>query len=328
MKIVIPDDYQGAVSRLECFTKLAGHEVLIYRDTVKDIDTLVERFHDADALVLIRERTAITAALLERLPRLKLISQTGGGTAHIDITACNERDLTVCAGSGSPVATAELTFALILAALRHIPAEVQHLREGGWQSTLGSTLSGKTLGIYGYGKIGALVAAYGKAFAMQVLVWGRENSLARAQVDGYAVAPNRAVLFAQSDVLSLHLRLSKETRGIVTASDLARMKSSALIVNTARAELIERGALVDALKAGRPGFAAVDVFEEEPVLGAQHPLLQLANAICTPHLGYVEQESYQLYFGQAFDQVLAFASGKPINVVNQPQNRPGNEART
>jgi D-3-phosphoglycerate dehydrogenase / 2-oxoglutarate reductase len=316
MKIVIPDDYQGAVAQLECYTKLAGHEVVIYRDTVKNIDILAERFRDADALVLIRERTAITAALLDRLPRLKLISQTGKGIAHIDVAACSARGVIVCTGTGSPVAPAELSFALILAAARRIPQEVKHLREGGWQSTLGTTLKGKTLGIYGYGKIGALVAGYGKAFGMRVLVWGSENSIARAQADGYITASDRAPFFAEADVLSLHLRLTRETRGLVSAADLARMKSSALLVNTARAELIEPGALVDALRAGRPGFAAVDVFEEEPVLGARHPLLQLENAICTPHLGYVEQESYELYFGQAFDHVIAFAAGKPIDVVN------------
>ena len=319
MKIVIPDDYQGAVAQLECYARLTGHEVVIYRDTVKDIDLLAERFRDADALALIRERTAITAALLDRLPRLKLISQTGKGIAHIDIAACRARSVMVCAGTGSPVAPAELAFALILAAARRIPQEVQHLREGGWQSTLGTTLKGKTLGIYGYGKIGALVAGYGKAFAMRVLVWGSENSTASAQADGYFVAADRAAFFAEADMLSLHLRLTKETRGMVSAADLACMKSSAVLVNTARAELVEPGALVEALKAGHPGFAAVDVFEEEPVLGARHPLLQLANAICTPHLGYVEQESYELYFGQAFDQIIAFAAGKPINVVNPAQ---------
>lgn len=317
MKIVIPDDYQGAVAGLRCFTRMAGHEVVIFRDTVRDIDALAERLCEAEALVLIRERTPITGALLDRLPRLKLISQTGKGTAHIDLDACARRGVTVCAGTGSPTAPAELTFALILAAARRIPQEVQHLREGGWQSTLGTALYGKTLGIYGYGKIGALVAGYGKAFGMSVLAWGRENSAARARADGHAVAADRASFFAQSDVLSLHLRLSEETRGVVSRADLAQMTPSALIVNTARAQLIESGALVEALKAGRPGFAAVDVFEEEPVLGARHPLLQLDNVICTPHLGYVERESYELYFGQAFDQINAFATGTPINVVGR-----------
>jgi D-3-phosphoglycerate dehydrogenase / 2-oxoglutarate reductase len=319
MKIVIPDDYQGAVAQLDCYAQLSRHAVVVYRDTVKDIEELAERFRDADALLLIRERTAITAALLDRLPQLKLISQTGKGIAHIDVAACSARGVAVCAGTGSPVAPAELTFALILASARRIPQEVQRLREGGWQSTLGKTLKGKTLGIFGYGKIGALVAGYGKAFGMTVLVWGSENSKVRARADGYCLAADRAAFFAEADVLSLHLRLTKETRGMVRSADLAGMKSSALLVNTARAELIEPGVLVDALKAGRPGFAAVDVFEEEPVLGARHPLLQIENAICTPHLGYVEKESYELYFGQAFEQIIAFAAGKPINVVNPTQ---------
>jgi len=319
MKIVIPDDYQGAVAQLDCYAQLSRHAVVVYRDTVKDIEELAERFRDADALLLIRERTAITAALLDRLPQLKLISQTGKGIAHIDVAACSARGVAVCAGTGSPVAPAELTFALILASARRIPQEVQRLREGGWQSTLGKTLKGKTLGIFGYGKIGALVAGYGKAFGMTVLVWGSENSKVRARADGYCLAADRAAFFAEADVLSLHLRLTKETRGMVRSADLAGMKSSALLVNTARAELIEPGVLVNALKAGRPGFAAVDVFEEEPVLGARHPLLQIENAICTPHLGYVEKESYELYFGQAFEQIIAFAAGKPINVVNPTQ---------
>lgn len=313
MQVVIPDDYQDAVRGLDCFAKLEGHEVTVFNDTVQDADALAERFRDADALVLIRERTSITDALLDRLPRLKLISQTGKGTAHIDLAACTRRGVTVCAGTGSPIAPAELTWALVMASMRHIPAEVARLRGGQWQSTVGRALRGRTLGLWGYGKIGSLVAGYGRAFGMRVLVWGREGSLSRAQTDGIAVAADRNALFEQSDVLSLHLRLTGETRGIVTAGDLARMKTDALLVNTSRAELIASGALESALRAGRPGFAAVDVFEEEPV--ADHPLLALDNALCTPHLGYVEKDSYELYFGQAFDQIVAFAAGTPINVV-------------
>lgn len=316
MQIVIPDDYQDAVRGLVCFQKLAGHGVTVFHDTVKDVDTLAERFQHADALVLIRERTRIHEDLLARLPRLKLISQTGKGTSHIDVAACTRRGIAVTAGTGSPYAPAELTWALVLAAVRRLPQEVARLRAGHWQSTLGTGLRGRTLGIWGYGKIGTLVAGYGRAFGMHVLVWGREGSLSRAQADGYAVASDPDSLFEQSDVLSLHIKLDKETRGIVTASDLARMKPDALLVNTSRAELIAAGALEAALRAGRPGFAAVDVYEEEPVLGAQHPLLALDNVVCTPHLGYVEKDSYELYFSQAFDQVVAFAAGTPVHVVN------------
>jgi D-3-phosphoglycerate dehydrogenase len=312
MRIIIPDDYQDAVRGLACFSKLTGHDVTIYTDTVKDLEALAQRFRDAEALVLIRERTRITDDLLARLPNLKLISQTGKGTAHIDLAACARRGVAVAVGTGSPYAPAELTWALVLAATRHIPQEVARLRAGEWQSTLGMGLRGRTLGIWGYGAIGKIVAGYGRAFGMDVRIWGREGSLARARSDGYTLAADRTALFEQSDVLSLHLKLNAETRGLVTAADLARMKTDALLVNTSRAELIAPGALEAALRAGRPGRAAVDVYEEEPVLGARHPLLALANAVCTPHLGYVEKDSYELYFGQAFDQVVAFAEGRPV----------------
>lgn len=314
MRIVIPDDYQDAVRSLDCFGKLAGHSVTIYQDTVKDVETLTSRFQDAEALVLIRERTAITESLLARLPNLKLISQTGKGIHHIDLEACTRHRVAVAIGSGSPYAPAELTWALIMAATRHIPQEVAGMQAGRWQTTLGVGLHGRTLGIFSYGKIGALVANYGRAFGMKVLVWGRDGSLSRAQADGFEIAASREALFAESDVLSLHTKLSKETRGIVTAADLALMKPSALLVNTSRAELIEKGALESALHLGRPGFAAVDVYEEEPV--TDHPLLHMTNVICTPHLGYVEKDSYELYFGIAFDQLQAFADGNPINLAN------------
>ncbi len=316
MHILIPDDYQNAVRSLDCFSRLAGHTVTVFTDAVQDLDTLAERFQPAEALVLIRERTRITDALLARLPRLKLISQTGKGTSHIDVAACTRRGVVVTAGTGSPYAPAELTWGLILAAARHIPQEAARLRAGHWQSTLGTSLRGRTLGIWGYGKIGALVAGYGRAFAMNVLIWGREGSLSRARSDGYATAAGKDALFEQSYVLSLHLKLDQETRGIVTAADLARMKPGALLVNASRAELIETGALEAALRAGRPGFAAVDVYEEEPVFGATHPLLKMDNAVCTPHLGYVEKDSYEMYFSQAFEQVAAFAEGNPVRVVN------------
>lgn len=304
MRIVIPDDYQDAVRGLACFSKLAAHEVTIYTDTVKETPLLAERFRDADALVLIRERTAITDELLALLPRLRIISQTGKGTAHIDTEACARRGVEVAVGTGSPYAPAELTWALVLAAMRRIPREAANLKEGRWQRELGTTVRGRTLGIYGYGKIGSLVAGFGRTFGMQVIVAGREGSRSRAVADGFRVADD---LFAESDVLSLHLRLTGETRGLVTRADLARMKRDALLVNTSRAELIEPGALEAALRAGRPGFAAVDVFEEEPV--ASHPLLALPNVLATPHVGYVERDSYELYFGQAFDNVLRFAAG-------------------
>jgi len=308
MNISIPDDYQDVIRTLGCFAKLREHRVTIHNDTVRDVEALVERFRDADALVLIRERTSIDDALLARLPRLKAISQTGRGTTHIDIDACTRRGVEVLVGTGSPYAPAELTWALVLAAMRRIPQEVAHLRAGGWQHLLGTTVRARTLGIYGYGKIGSLVAGYGRAFGMNVLVYGREGSRTRAQQDGFAIAAGRESFFERSDVLSLHLRLTEETRGIVRAADLARMKREALLVNTSRAELIEAGALVEALRAGRPGLAAVDVYEEEPILGASHPLLALDNVVATPHLGYVEKDSYELYFGEAFDNLLAFAS--------------------
>jgi D-3-phosphoglycerate dehydrogenase len=318
MRVIIPDDYQDAVRGLSCFTLLSGQEVTVLTDVVGDADALAERLADAEALVLIRERTPIGEALLARLPRLRLIAQTGRGTSHLDLDACARRGVTVTAGSGSPYAPAELTWALVLAALRHLPDEVERLRGGGWGRRLGTGLRGRTLGIWGYGKIGKLVAGYGAAFGMRVVAWGREGSLARAGADGVATAASREALLAAADVLSLHLRLEPVTRGIVGAADLARMKPEALLVNTSRAELVEPGALVAALRAGRPGFAAVDVYEEEPVLGAAHPLLRLPNALCTPHLGYVERDTYELYFGQAFEQVAAFAAGRPVGVVQAP----------
>lgn len=314
MKIVIPDDYQDAVRTLECFQKLSGHTVTIYHDTVKDIETLAQRLQEADALVLIRERTAITEALLARLPNLKVIGQTGRGTAHIDLEACTRCGVAVTTGAGSPYAPAELTWALILASVRYIPQEVAGMKAGKWQSTLGVGLYGRTLGILGYGKIGAVVANYGRAFGMKVLVWGREGSLIRARSDGFETADSQRDLFRRADVLSVHVKLTQETRGIVTADDLAAMKPSALFVNTSRAGLVTPGALVAALRAGRPGYAAVDVYEDEPV--TDHPLLQMGNVICTPHLGYVEKDSYEDYFGTTFDQVLAFFAGRPIGVVN------------
>jgi len=318
MKISVLDDYQNVVRTLDAFKKLAGHDVTVWNDHTKDTDVLAERLQDAEALVLIRERTPIRRALIERLPKLRLISQRSV-YPHIDVDACTEHGVLLCTDMhpGKPsYATAELTWGLALAAMRRIPQEMAALKAGRWQSTVGMGMRGKTLGIFGYGRIGSTVAGYGKAFGMKVLVWGREASLARARADGYAAAPNRQTFFEHSDIVSLHLRYMDATKGIVTAADLARMKPTSLIVNTSRAGLIEPGALVAALKQGRPGMAAVDVYEEEPVLGATHPLLALDNVVCTPHIGYVERDGYESQFSSSFGQVLAYAEGKPINMVN------------
>lgn len=320
MHLIIPDDYQDAVRGLDCFARLNEHQVTVLGKTPRDPAALADILREADALVLIRERTPITRALLERLPRLKLISQTGRGIAHIDLPACTEHGVAVAVGGGSPVGPAELTWALLLAAVRHLPAEVAALKAVRWQTTLGRELRGRTLGIFGYGSIGALVASYGRAFGMHVLVWGREGSLGRAAADGFAAAGSQRDLFARSDAVSLHIKLNAETRGIVTADDLAAMRPDSVLVNTSRAELIAPGALVAALHAGRPGFAAVDVYESEPALG--HPLLDLPNAIGTPHLGYVTRETYEQYFGDAFDHALDYFAGWPVDLLN-PETRGG-----
>lgn len=317
MKIAVIDDYQDAFRTLTCYAKLKGHEVLVYNDTEKDPARLAERLQEAEAVILTQQRSSFPAAVIERLPKLRLVSQTGRTTGHVDIKACTEHGVVVsAAGFGTPHPTAELTWGLILAALRHIPYEVRRLRGGHWQSTVGAGVQGKTLGIYAYGRIGSLVAHVGRAFSARVQCWGREGSLARARAAGYEVAGSRTAFFAESDILSLHLSLNNETRGIVTREDLARMKPTALIVNTSRAGIIAEGVLVEALKAGRPGFAAVDVFEDEPVIGAAHPLLKMDNVVATPHLGYVTRDNYEAYYGAAVDQILAYTAGNPINVLN------------
>ncbi len=327
MNIVILDDYQDVVRKLDCAAKLADYPFKVYNNTIKGLGQLSVRLRDADVVVLIRERTPITRQLVEKLPRLKLIAQTGRIGNHIDLAACTARGIAVAEGTGSPVAPAELTWALIMAALRRLPQYIGNLKHGAWQQSglksaamppnfgLGTVLRGKTLGIWGYGKIGQLVAGYGRAFGMQVLVWGRDASRARAVQDGHAAAASREEFFQRSDVLTLHLRLNDATRGIVTAADLAQMKPTALLVNTSRAELLEPEALINGLNRGRPGLAAIDVFESEPILQG-HALLRLENCICTPHIGYVEQESYELYFGSAFDNVLSFLRGTPTNIAN------------
>lgn len=318
MKVSILDDYHDTLRTLKAFEKLAGHEVTIWNDHVQDTEALAQRLKGAEALVLIRERTKIRAPLLERLPKLRLISQRSI-FPHIDVDACTRLGVVLSSNLnfGMPsYATAELTWGLIIASLREIPRQMESLKAGKWQAGVGNTLRGKTLGIFGYGRIGAVVAGYGKAFGMEVLVWARETSQARARADGHAVAPSKEAFFGECDVVSLHLRLIDATRGIVTAQDLARMKPTALIVNTSRAPLIEPGALVNALKSGRPGKAAVDVYEEEPLRDTRHPLLNMANVVCTPHLGYVTREDHEIAFAEIFDQINAYVANKPINVVN------------
>jgi D-3-phosphoglycerate dehydrogenase len=327
MNVVILDDYQDAVRNLQCASKLEEFPAKVYTNTVKGIGQLSVRLRDADIIVLIRERTHITRQLVEKLPRLRMIAQTGRVGSHLDVEACTERGIAVAEGVGSPVAPAELTWALIMAAMRRLPQYISTLKHGGWQQSgmksasmpvnygLGMVLKGKTLGIWGYGKIGQLVAGYGKAFGMKVLVWGRQAAREKALADGHQAANSREELFAESDVLSLHLRLNEETTGIVTLEDLGRMKPTALLVNTSRAELVAPEALIAALNRGRPGMAAIDVFESEPILQG-HALLRLENCICTPHIGYVELDSYELYFGAAFDNVVNFIRGTPTNIVN------------
>jgi D-3-phosphoglycerate dehydrogenase / 2-oxoglutarate reductase len=318
VKISILDDYHDTLRTLPCFRKLDGHDVTIWNDHVQDVDTLADRLEDTEALVLIRERTQIRAPLIERLRKLKLISQRSV-FPHIDIDACTSHGVIVSSSQHAETpsyAAAELTWGLVLAAMRQIPQQMAALRAGKWQIGVGSSVRYKTFGVYGYGRIGAVVAGYAKAFGMSVTIWAREASRARAQADGYDVAPSKDAFFAECDVVSLHMRLVPATRGIVSASDLARMKPSALLVNTSRAPLIERGALVTALQQGRPGMAAVDVYDEEPLLDTQHPLLRMDNVVCTPHIGYVTRDEYEIQFSDIFDQIIAYAAGAPINVVN------------
>ncbi|HEU4385901.1 MAG TPA: D-2-hydroxyacid dehydrogenase family protein [Anaeromyxobacteraceae bacterium] len=318
MKVTILDDWFDTLRTLRCFKKLAAHEVTIWNDHLEDVAALAERLRDAEALVLIRERTQVRAPLLERLPALRLISQRSV-YPHVDVDACTRLGVVLSSNlhAGTPsYATAELTFGLILAAARQIPQQMASLRAGRWQAGLGTTLRGRTLGIYGYGRIGKVVAGYGRAFAMEVLVWGREASLARARTDGYASAGSKEAFFEACDVLSLHMRLVPATRSIVTRADLARMKPEAILVNTSRAGLVEPGALAAALRAGRPGMAAVDVYEEEPLRDVDHPLLRLDRVVCTPHIGYGTREEWEIQFADVFDQVNAYASGAPTNVVN------------
>lgn len=325
--IVILDDYQDAVRKLECAARIDGFNTKVFTNTVKGVGQLAIRLRDAEVVVLIRERTPITRQLLEKLPKLRLIAQVGKAGPHLDVQACTDHGIAIAEGVGSPVAPAELTWALIMAAMRRLPQYIANLKHGTWQQSgfrsaamppnfaLGSALHGRTLGIWGYGRIGQIVAGYGRVFGMQVLVWGSASSREKAQKDGYLAAESQHAFFANSDVLSLHLRLSAHTQHIVQSSDLALMKPTALLVNTSRAELIEPDALAMALQQGRPGLAAVDVFESEPILQGQ-ALLRMENCICTPHIGYVEQDSYALYFGAAFDNIVNFAQGHPSHILN------------
>jgi D-3-phosphoglycerate dehydrogenase len=318
MRVSILDDYFDTLRTLDCFVKLDGHQVTVFTDHVQDIDQLADRLRDAEALVLIRERTEIRAPLLERLPKLRLISQRSV-YPHIDVDACTRLGIVVSSDlhAGSPsYATAELTWALVLAAMRQIPQQVASLEAGTWQMGIGHTLRSKTLGIFGYGRIGNVVAGYGRAFGMHVVVWAREASRETARADGLDVADSQEAFFATCDIVTLHMRLVDATRGIVTAADLSRMKRTALLVNTSRAALIEPGALVAALRSGRPGMAAVDVYEHEPLLDPTDPLLGLDNIVCTPHIGYVTRDEWEVQFADVFDQINAYDAGSPINVVN------------
>lgn len=316
LNIAVLDDYVDIVRSLQSCAKLRAHNVTVWNDCVKSEGVLAERLKDTDVLVLLRERTRISRSLIERLPCLKMIT-LNGPYPHIDVDACTERGILVCSEHArTSYATAELTWGLVIAAMRHIPQQMAGLKGGAWQTRVGTGLRGRTLGIYGYGRIGKQVAGFGKAFGMRVQVWSREKGRAGAQADGFELAASRESLFEHADVLSLHVRLLPETRGIVTEADLARMKPTAVLVNTSRAELVETGALARALRAGRPGFAAIDVYEEEPVFGARNELLHLDNVVCTPHLGYVERDQLENYFSDQFERVLAFAAGKPRGVVN------------
>ena len=318
MRVSILDDYFDTLRTLGCFDKLNGHEVTVFTDHVQDVDQLADRLGDSEALVLIRERTEIRAALLERLPNLRLISQRSV-YPHIDVDACTQLGIVVSSDlhAGSPsYATAELTWGLVLAAMRQIPQQVASLKAGTWQAGVGRTISGKKLGIFGYGRIGKVVAGYGQAFGMNVVVWASQASRAKAQADGITVADSKDAFFETCDIVSLHMRLVDATQGIVTATDLARMKPTALVVNTSRAGLIEPGALVAALRSGQPGMAAVDVYEAEPLLDTTHPLLSIDNVVCTPHIGYVTRDEWEVQFADIFDQINAYDSGSPINVVN------------
>lgn len=314
MIIAIPDDYQRIIRKLDCFQLLNGHQVLTFHEYETDEKVLADWFKDADVIVLTRTRTKITPTLLAQLPKLKLISQTGKNAGHIDEEACKKYGVVLVEGRGNPIATAELTWLLIMNGLRQLPQAIEGMKAGNWQINMGHQVFGKTIGIWSYGKIGKLVANYAKAFDARVLIWGREKSRQAAKSDGFEIAESKTAFFSQSDVVSIHIRLNENTKEIVKRRDLLLMKPTALFVNTSRAALIEKGALLDALQTGRPGLAAIDVFDEEPIFDKNHPLLKMSNVICTPHLGYVEKEGYELYFSIAFQNVLDYIAANPNNL--------------
>ena len=318
MKIAVIDDYQDAFRKMKCFAKLQGHEVITYNSSEKDPVKFGKRLEGCEAVVLTQQRSFMPRAIIEKLPAsVKLLAQTGRNVPHIDAAACTERGIIISAsGGGNSSPTVELTWALILASVRNLATEINNMQQGRWQSTAGIGLQGKTLGVYAYGKIGSSVAKVGKAFGMKVVCWGRDGSTAKAREAGFEIAASRAAFFAESDIVTLHLPLNRETRGLVTAADLALMKPAARIVNSSRAPIIAEGALAEALKKGRPGFAAVDVYEIEPVLNGDHPLINMPNVICTPHLGYVTWETYELYYDAVVDNIVAYAAGTPANVAN------------
>jgi D-3-phosphoglycerate dehydrogenase len=326
MKIAIPDDYQDMVDQLSCFSLIRHHDVVRYRTPAKDLDELVARLADADVVVSIRERVEFSRALLERLPKLKLIALVGRNSHMLDFKAATELGIPVSTGvSNSPVAPAELTLALIVASRRNVALEAERMKRGDWPCTLSHRIRGSTLGIFGLGAIGALVAEGGKGLGMKVLVWGQKNSLEKAAAAGYETAKSKAELFERSDVLSLSIRLRPETKGLIGPDDFARMKPTALFVNVARAELIQPGALLDALKKGRPGYAAVDVYEQEPIVNGDHPYLKMPNVLCTPHLGWAEWDNFELYFRECFEQIVRFENGEPLRLGN-PDVRPNARA--
>jgi len=316
MKISIPDDYQNIIKELECFKLLSNFEVNIFNDTTNDVEELSKRFSDSDCVVLIRERTRITKELIEKLPKLKLISQTGKVSGNIDVAVCTEKNIAIAEGKGSPVAPAELTWALIMTAMRKLVPAVNKMKNGNWQTNIGDCLEGKTLGIWGFGKIGKRIANYGKAFGTKTLIWGSENSRSEAITSGFSAAESRECFFTNSDVLTIHLRLKPATKHIISFEDLARMKPDSLFVNTSRAELIKPGDLEKALKSGRPGKVALDVFENEPIYDKNYWALKMKNVLCTPHLGYVEKRGYEYYFGMAFQNVVNYFNGNPTNILN------------
>lgn len=316
MKITILDDYQNAIENLKCFELLKGQNVQILHNTEKDLDKLASLISESEILVLARERTEINEELLSKLPNLKLISQTGKISKHLDIIACSKHKVAVAEGIGSPIAPAELAWALLMNTVRQIPQSIEGMKKGNWQINIGSTIYGKTIGIWGYGKIGQRIAQYAKVFGAKVLIWGSENSRKKSIEDGFEQAETKAYFFKNSDIITLHLRLKDVTNGCVKESDLQNMKENAVLINTARAELIEKDALLNVLKSGKNIFVGVDVYENEPIYDTNYEMLKMNNVVCTPHLGYVEKNGYEIYFGKAFENVLNYINGNPTNIAN------------